>query len=286
MRGCGPSTAERRHELKPIPVVFHLGPLQVHTYGIGLALTFWFGYWYLAKRLRHHGYPDAWLGITVAWVVVAAIVGARAAHVIANLGSYSHDPAGIFAIWHGGLSSFGGLALGIPVGFISAHRRCPQLRLGTAADIVAPVLACAWAVGRLLGPQFEVAGGGKPTSAWYGMYYAGEVGKRLPVPLFQAAECFAIFAVALWVERAVARRRGPVGMVTAVVVGLWGLSRFIDEYFWLTHDNGTDAVEIASLALFVTGVAAALALWRADHRRRSNPLVATDSEPARSGTPT
>ena len=37
--------------VKPIPVVFHLGPLQVHTYGIGLALTFWFGYRYFAKRL-------------------------------------------------------------------------------------------------------------------------------------------------------------------------------------------------------------------------------------------
>ena len=219
-------------------------------------------------------------------MIAAAIVGARAVHVIANLGSYSHDPAGILAIWHGGLSSFGGLALGIPVGFVSARRRCPQLRPGAAADLVAPVLACAWAVGRLLGPQFEVAGGGKPTSAWYGMYYAGEVGKRLPAPLFQAAECFTIFAVALWVERAVARRSGPVGMVTAVVIGLWGLSRFVDEYFWLTHDNGTDAVEIASLALFAIGVAAALALGRADRRRRSKPLVGTDSELARSGTPT
>jgi prolipoprotein diacylglyceryltransferase len=118
------------------------------------------------------------------------------------------------------------------------------------------------------------------------MYYAGEVGRRLPVPLFQAVECFAIFAVALWVERAVARRTGPVGMVTAVVVGLWGLSRFVDEYFWLTHDNGTDAVEIASLALFAIGVAAALALGRADRRRRSNPLAGGEDELARSGTPT
>jgi hypothetical protein len=54
----------------------------------------------------------------------------------------------------------------------------------------------------------------------------------------------------------------------------------------LTHDNGTDAVEITSLALFAIGVAAALALGRADRRRRSRPLVGTDSELARSGTPT
>ena len=42
--------------MKPIPVVFHLGPLQIHTYGIGLALTFWFGLRYTERRLRKAGY--------------------------------------------------------------------------------------------------------------------------------------------------------------------------------------------------------------------------------------
>lgn len=174
----------------------------------------------------------------------------------------------------------------MPVGFVSAHRRCPQLRPGVAADLVAPVLACAWAVGRLLGPQFEVAGGGKPTTAWFGMYYAGEVGKRLPAPIFQALECFAVFFVALWVERVVARRGGPVGAVTAVVVGLWGLSRFVDEYFWLTHDNGTDAVEIASIALFAIGSAVLLALVARRRRIRPDQNVSTTDEPVRSETAT
>ena len=258
--------------------------MQVHTYGIGLAITFWIAYRYFAKRLRDHGYPDEWLGVTFLWVIAAAIIGARAAHVIANFGYYSRDPVQVFAVWHGGLSSFGGLALGLPVGFISAHRRCPQLRTGVGADLVAPVLACAWAIGRLLGPQLEVAGGGKPTSAWFGMYYAGEIGKRLPVPIFQAIECFAIFVVALWTERFVAGRSGPVGVVTAVTVALWGLSRFVDEFFWLTHDNGTDAVEITSLALFVAG-GATLLMLAGRHRRRQLILApGREDEPARSET--
>ena len=94
--------------MKPIPVVFHIGPLQVHTYGIGLALTFWWGYRYLARRLRHNGFPDGWLGGTFVWVVVAAVAGARAAHVISHFSYYSGHPLEILAIWHGGLSSFGG----------------------------------------------------------------------------------------------------------------------------------------------------------------------------------
>ena len=42
--------------MKPIPVAFHIGPLQVHTYGIGLAVTFWFGFVYFERRLRKNGY--------------------------------------------------------------------------------------------------------------------------------------------------------------------------------------------------------------------------------------
>ena len=254
--------------MKPIPVAFHIWHLEVHTYGVGLALTFWFGYRYFAKRLRDNGYPDSWLGTTFVEIVVSAIVGARLVHVLANLSYYRTDPAAVFAIWQGGLSSFGGLLAAVPIGLVSARRRCPQLSLGRAGDLVSPVLVIAWAVGRLLGPQLMVAGGGKPTTAWFGMYYAGEVGRRLPVPIFQALECGAIYLVALQVERSVARKHLPTGLVTAVTVSLWGLSRFVDEYFWLTHDTGTDAVEIGSLALFGAGVVlAGIILFR--HRERS-----------------
>jgi phosphatidylglycerol:prolipoprotein diacylglycerol transferase len=243
--------------MRPIPVAFHIWHAEIHTYGIGLALTFWFGYRYFARRLRQSGYRDDWLAGTFIVIVVTAIVGARLVHVLANLSSYQSDPAAIFSIWQGGLSSYGGLAFAIPAGLASARRRYPELRISDALELVSPVLVAAWAMGRLLGPQLMVAGGGKPTSQWFGMYYADQVGRRLPVPIFQAIECGAIFVVALVVERAVRAGLLPKGLVTATVVALWGLSRFFDEYLWLTNDNGTDAVEIASLAMFALGGAVA-----------------------------
>jgi prolipoprotein diacylglyceryltransferase len=240
--------------VKPIPVVFHLGPLQIHTYGIGLAVTFWFAYRYFARRLRAHGYDDAWLGRGFVWIIVTAIIGARAVHVIANWGFYSRNTGDILAIWHGGLSSYGGLVLSVPTGLLLAHRWCKPLRLAVALDIVAPVLAVAWAVGRLLGPQLMVSGGGNPTTAWYGMDYAGQVGKRVPVPIFQSIECFVIFGVALLVERFVMRRGGPVGLVVTAVVTLYGGSRFFDEYVLLPHGPGGVAVEVTSLAFLGVGL--------------------------------
>ena len=113
--------------MKPIPVVFHVGPLQVHTYGIGLALTFWFGFTYFERRLRRNGYRTDWFAPVFLWIILAAVVGARAMHVLSNLGYYSHNPGNVLAIWHGGLSSFGGLLLAVPVGVILTRRRCPEL---------------------------------------------------------------------------------------------------------------------------------------------------------------
>lgn len=256
--------------MRPIPVVFHLGPLAVHTYGIGLALTFWFAYRYFGRRLRRAGYPDGWLSTTFIWVIVAAIVGARLVHVLANLGDYSSDPAAVFAIWQGGLSSFGGLALAIPVGFLSARRRCPQLRTLVAAELVTPVLVAAWALGRLLGPQLMYAGGGKATHSWFGMYYAGEVGRRLPVPLFQALECTAIYLVLLAVARALRTAGGPPpGVLTGLGVGLWGLSRSLDELLWLPPDAGSVPIEVLGVVLLVLGCAGAglaLARWHPPRR--------------------
>ena len=128
--------------MKPIPVVFHIGPLQVHTYGIGLALTFWFGYRYFAKRLRDHGYPDAWMGRAFVWIVIMSIVGARAVSVIANLKGpqgYAHNPGDIFAIWHGGLVYYGSLIGATISGII--YIRWKKMPFWKTADVLAPVAA-------------------------------------------------------------------------------------------------------------------------------------------------
>ena len=257
--------------MKPIPVSFHIGPLVVHTYGIGLAVTFWFAYRYFERRLRQRGYPTAWVTGMFLWVIVASVVGARALHVVSNWSYYSANPGQILSIWHGGLSSFGGLLFGVPTGLLLARRRCPELGPLTAMDVVAPVLMAAWGLGRLLGPQLMVAGGGAPTTAWYGMYYAGETGKRVPVPLIQSVDSFVIFGLLLLIERYVRRR--PTGLVLSAAMGLWGLSRFLEEHFWLgtaaqvgssqsESGVGPVLVQAAGLALFAAGAAVALWLWR------------------------
>jgi phosphatidylglycerol---prolipoprotein diacylglyceryl transferase len=248
--------------VKPIPVSFNIWKLKIHTYGIGLAITFWFAFRYFERRLRKHGYPTQWLAGVFVWVIVASILGARAVHVLANLSQYTSDPGQIFAIWNGGLSSFGGLIGGIPTGLILARKRCPQLKTIAALDLVSPVLMAAWGVGRLLGPQLMVAGGGHATSQWFGMYYAGEAGKRLPVPIFQSIESFIIYGILIYIEHRAPKR--PNGFILSATMAMWGLSRFCEEHLWLSDTSrvGSFLVQAAGLALCAAGILVMLVLWR------------------------
>jgi prolipoprotein diacylglyceryltransferase len=216
------------------------------------------------------------------WVVVASVVGARAVHVVANWSYYSGNPGQILSIWHGGLSSFGGLLGGVPAGLLVTRRRYPELRGVVLLDVAGPVLAAAWGIGRLLGPQLMVAGGGARTTAWYGMYYAQETGKRVPVPIIQAIDSFVIFGILLLVER-IARRR-PTGFVIAAAMALWGLSRFFEERFFLgAHAQvgssqsesgiGPVLVQGAGLALFAAGVLTMVWLWRRFEAGRVEPAA-------------
>lgn len=252
--------------MKPIPTSFHIGPIQAHTYGIGIAIAFFVGYQYLERRLARHGVATDWLPRLLLVVLVAAIAGARLLHVVAHASYYGAHLVQIVAIWHGGLSSFGGLACAVPAGLFVVRRRCPALSLARVMDIAAPVLALSWSIGRILGPQMMVAGGGPPTSAFYGMYYAGQVGRRVPVPVFQCLEDAAIWGALLMIERALRRsgRNVGSGFIVGIAMFLWGIERGVDEFVWLARPGqiGDVGVEVAGLCFSVAGAVIVARCWR------------------------
>ena len=255
--------------MRPIPTAFHIGPLEFHTYGLGLAIAFYVAWRYLVARVRARGIrtdPLVELGI---WVVVSALFGARLFHVLTNWSTYSSQPLQILEVWHGGLASFGGLLFAVPTAL--KHRRYPELGILDGLDIAVPALALGWAVGRILGPQLMVAGGGHPTTSWIGMYYADQVGKRIPVPIIQALEDGALFVLLILVERRLQRvsaaratRTPPTGALTAIAMVVWGIARGLDERLWLGEDGrlGSDLVQAASVALAIGGLVIGVVVYR------------------------
>ena len=247
--------------MKPIPVDFHIGPLQVHTYGIGLALTFWFGFVYFERRLRKNGYPTDWLAPVFLWIILAAVVGARAMHVLSNLNYYTQNPGDVFAIWHGGLSSFGGLlwpcrSASSSPGAAARVADRPRPRPGRPRPA------------GLLGhgpPPGPPAHGGRrwpPDAPVVRHVLRRPTGPRLPVPVFQALEDFTVYLVLIAIERRLdrwpdgTRRTGyPSGIVLGTAMVLWGIERSLDEHLWLGEDGrlGSDLVQLAGVILVIGG---------------------------------
>jgi prolipoprotein diacylglyceryltransferase len=86
---------------------------------------------------------------------------------------------------------------------------------------------------------------------WFGLEYAGEVGKRLPVPIFQSIECLIVFAILLYIvkrQRDAGKKRNYIVVLSAIF--FWDITRFFDEFLYLDRPQRLwDAVEVFSLIL-------------------------------------
>jgi len=257
--------------VSPVPTSFHLGPLVFHLYGFGLAIAAYVTYLYARRRLERAGFDARPFDRFAIIMIVSGLIGARIAHVATNWSYYSGHPVRWIEFWQGGLASFGGLALAIPVGLWLQRRWWPQSSLARFSDALVPALIAGWALGRVLGPQFMVDGGGHLTHQWFGLSYAGQSGKRVPVPLIQGAEDCLLWLALIGLQRQKISRRA--GVVSAAGMIVWGLVRALDERLLLGQrsHSGSIGVQLAGLLLSLCGVVLLL------HQLRRDPLA----EPAR-----
>lgn len=236
------------------PTSFHLGPLVFHTYGLGLALAAYVAYFYSEKRLVKAGISVTPFGRYTAWLLVSGLIGARLANIATNWSYYAGHFGRWISVWQGGLASFGGIALAIPFGLYFKRRYWPDAPMLSFLDALIPALVAGWAVGRFLGPQFMVDGGGHLTHQWFGMHYVGQIGRRVPVPLIQGLEDAALWLVLLGVEKW--RRLAKPGLITGLGLLCWGVVRALDERLLLGQQShsGSVGVQLAGLVLSVIGL--------------------------------
>ncbi len=139
-----------------------------------------------------------------------------------------------------------------------------------------PALIAGWAIGRVLGPQFMVDGGGHITHQWFGLHYQGQVGKRVPVPLIQGMEDGTLWLILICLERT--RLKEAIGVISSVGMIVWGFVRATDERLLLGQEShsGSVGVQIAGLVLSAAGVATLIAHWP---RRTTSPAPQSDTTP-------
>jgi prolipoprotein diacylglyceryl transferase len=143
-----------------------LGPLTIHMYGLMLLAGIAACVWLTGIRWTRRGGDWDLIFRVAVWGVGAGIVGARLYHIATSWNELPDEWWGPFAVWEGGLGIWGGIAAGVIVGSIVAHRSgASALEL---LDAAAPGLLVAQAIGRV-GNWWNQELFGQPTDRPWGL---------------------------------------------------------------------------------------------------------------------
>jgi prolipoprotein diacylglyceryl transferase len=147
--------------------VVHLGPLQLHMYGLTLLVAILACIWLTGYRWQRMGGEWELVTRVAVWGVAFGVVGARIYH---DITSWSEVPApkwqGVFEVWRGGLGVWGGIFLGTLAGIVVVRRAGKSVPM--FLDAAAPGLLLAQGIGRI-GNWWNQELYGKPTKLPWGL---------------------------------------------------------------------------------------------------------------------
>ena len=132
------------------PILFSLGPLAVHWYGLMYVVAIVVGLWLVRGYVMRQGIKEEQVYRMLWWCVGAGLVGGRLYFVIQQpdlVSDYLLQPQHILATWEGGMAFFGAVFLIIPVLFWRALKE--RLNPLVVLDAGALFAACAHPFGRI-----------------------------------------------------------------------------------------------------------------------------------------
>jgi prolipoprotein diacylglyceryl transferase len=128
--------------------VVHLGPLQLHLYGLTLLVAIVAAVGLTGRRWVAQGGEWDLVTRVAVWGVGFGVVGARLYH---DVTSWNEVPSpkwqGIFEVWRGGLGIWGGVLFGAVVGVMVVRRSGASA--ARFADAAAPGILLAQGIGRI-----------------------------------------------------------------------------------------------------------------------------------------
>lgn len=132
------------------PVIFTVGPIALHWYGLMYLVGFIFALWLALRRTRQ---PNSdWTKTDVERLLynsfLGLFIGGRIGYVLFyNLPAFIANPLYLFRVWDGGMSFHGGL-IGVIVVMLLFARRTHRHFL-QVADFIAPLVPFGLGAGRL-----------------------------------------------------------------------------------------------------------------------------------------
>ena len=137
----------------PTPNTSYLavGPLKIHFYALfiicGVVAAMFIG----QSRYRKIGGDPSEISDLAVFAIPAGVIGGRIYHVITSPEKYfgsGGNPIDVFKIWNGGLGIWGAIALGAFAAYLFYKRGNRTKSFAEFADVIAPGLLVAQAIGR------------------------------------------------------------------------------------------------------------------------------------------
>ncbi|MBI4449638.1 prolipoprotein diacylglyceryl transferase [Candidatus Uhrbacteria bacterium] len=237
-----------------------LGPIPIQVWGLFVAFGFGVAIWLTVKRAPRFGIDSKHVVDFGALAIVASFIGARVVYVLEELPYFTERPFEVFAIWTGGLSSYGGfLGATIAAVWFLKRRRIPWRQF---SDLLAVHLPLGWFIGRLGCYSIHDHAGIPCNGAFCVPFPDGT--RRLDMGLIDGLGTLAVYPLLLWLGR----RPRPPGLLIGVLATWYGLQRFLLDFLRAAPDviagtpkySGLTLAQYLSLALFVFGI---VIVWRA-----------------------
>lgn len=211
------------------PYIVKIGSFQIRWYGVMYLIGFISSYLLVRREVVRRNIPLSRVQVESLYfhIILGLILGARFGYVIFyNFSYYIRHPLESVAVWQGGMSFHGGLIGVVIAGFLFSRKN--GVSMYTLGDLLMPTAPIGLFCGRI-GNFINGELFGRPTDVPWGMVFPGGGPiPRHPSQLYEAfLEGIVLFTI-LWTLR---DRFKKEGMITALFLILYGLFRFIVEYF-------------------------------------------------------
>jgi len=247
------------------PILFKIGPLTIHTYGLLVAAGFLLGLGLAVRQAKKEGIAPNKIVDLGFYILLSALIGSRLFFIFINAGYYMKNLLEIFKIWEGGLVFYGGVLVVVPA-FLWYVRK-NSLGIWSTADLFAPSLAVGHAIGRI-GCFFAGCCHGKPAEGlpWAVTFADPEslaiIGIPLhPTQLYESVGEFLNFFILIILRR----YKSFNGQLFMTYILLYSVLRFVVEFYrgdvgrgfitsWLSLSQGI------SILMFLIAVAGLIIL--------------------------
>ncbi len=263
------------------PVIFSIGPVEVHWYGLAYVAGILLG-WRYARSIVSK--PALWKGAPAAtteqiddflvWAALGIVAGGRIGYILFyDLPNIVQEPLRALQIWNGGMSFHGGL-IGTTLAMILFARR-NGIALWSLFDIVAAVVPIGLFFGRIANFINGELWGRLSDMPWAVVFPEGGPFARHPSQLYEAGlEGIALFVLLRFMTHSRGALKAP-GLTSGVFVCGYALSRIFVEFFREPDAQiGYLAGGFVTMGMVLSLPMLALGLWAILRARRAAALLA------------